>query len=208
MPSNYQPGIPTGRVNLDVDYQNLQDNFQQLDTTFGQNHTKVSDTSSQNGYHTNIQFIPQSPTPPPVAGFGQLFTETINDGYSSDEALFYLSGGGNNTLLTRNFLPLMGPNGYTFAPGQLVIQWGIVDNGGNSFVDGQFGTVTFATANKDFQNACFGVLPTPMNTGIASVPTEAGIIIIDKSLITTTSFRWNFVGGSRYRSFFWVALGY
>src|SRR6185312_10483429 len=113
----YQPGIPTGTVTLDVDYQNLQDNFQQLDTTYGVDHIKYSQ-STNNGYHTAIHLVPVStvttnaPNNQPIngytatGGFGQLLSAQINDGIGTpDEALYFLSGGNKLTQFTRNFVP-------------------------------------------------------------------------------------------------------
>ena len=54
----YQPLVPTGRVPLLSDYENIQGNFQQADTVFGIDHTNLSDSSNQKGYHTDIHFIP------------------------------------------------------------------------------------------------------------------------------------------------------
>ena len=159
MPSNYQPGVPTGRVNLDTDYQNLQKNFQQLDTTFGVNHTTFSNTSVQNGYHTNCQFIPQTPPVNAITGFGQLYTETINDGFSSDQALIYQSGGGLITLLTRNFAPVVNTNGATFLPGGLMFQWGSVAPTNSNVI-----TVTFP---EPFKNAVFSVLLTRNHNSVS-----------------------------------------
>lgn len=63
----YQPGIPTGTVTLDVDYQNLQDNFRQLDTTFGVDHYKFSDNTSNNGFHNKVTTPVYAEDPPTTA---------------------------------------------------------------------------------------------------------------------------------------------
>ena len=51
--TSYQPTIPTGLVNLDVDYKNIQNNFQQLDTTYGVDHIKYSQPTN-NGFHNQV----------------------------------------------------------------------------------------------------------------------------------------------------------
>ena len=112
--STYQPNIPTGTVDLDIDYANLQGNFQQLDTQFGVDHIPFSNSSGTpptgiNGYHQYVHFNPFSTTttnppnnypvvpgtnaPSATAGFGQLFSTQSNDGINTDEILWYLSGG-------------------------------------------------------------------------------------------------------------------
>ena len=44
--SLYQPLIPTGSVGLNLDFQNVQNNFSQLMTTFGQDHTTYDDQTT------------------------------------------------------------------------------------------------------------------------------------------------------------------
>lgn len=134
----YQPGIPTGTVDLDQDYLNIQRNFTQLDTTFGVDHVTYSNATPQNGYHKSLHMNPVSttvtnapnnqPVVPPTAtsGFGQLFSSQINDGINLDESLYFLSGGNRLTQLTRNFQPVAGSNGYTSLPGGFILQWGEV----------------------------------------------------------------------------------
>lgn len=52
--TTYQPNIPTGFVNLDTDYANIQGNFQQLDTTFGIDHYTFSNATANNGFHNKV----------------------------------------------------------------------------------------------------------------------------------------------------------
>lgn len=134
--SLYQPGIPTGTVDLDIDYLNIQNNFRQLDISFGVDHVTFSSQTAQNGYHTNIHFNPVSTTttnppnnqpaiiPPTTPGYGQLFTAQVNDGINADDTLYFLSGLGNLSQLTRNFQPVIANNGYTYLPGGLIYQYG------------------------------------------------------------------------------------
>src|ERR1700721_1762511 len=159
--STYQPNIPTGTVDLDIDYTNIQGNFNQLNVQFGVDHIPLNNTtgtfpSGLNGIHTNIHFNPFSTTtstgtnnypvtpsggvfapgqtvlPSPTGGFGQLLSCQVNDGINTDEALYFLTGGGRPMQLTRNFQPAVGTNmdfpenGYTFLPGGFIIQWGTV----------------------------------------------------------------------------------
>lgn len=162
--SIYQPGVPTGLVNLDVDYQNVQNNFQQLDTSFGVDHVTFSSQTAQNGYHTSIHLNPVSTTttnppnnqPPvtPVAvpGYGQVFSSEINDGVNTDTALYFLTGANRLMQLTRNFVPVASQNGYTFLPGGLILQWA------RFAASGSTGTINFATAGIAFPNNCFLVI--------------------------------------------------
>ena len=216
--------MPTGLIDLDEDYRNLQKNFQQLDTTFGIDHTTVSNTTPQNGYHRVVHSIPFSTTltnpptnqpvaaPANVAGIGELFTASIADGLATDEALYFLTGGNRLTQLTRNVQPLAASNGYTFIPGGLIVQWGLVNGThAGSFNAGDTGTVTFATANKTFPVACYSVWTSVAYT--ATPPSTTGntaTVAIDTSTLSGTSFDWYYDQGgatTRYKVFYWIAIG-
>ncbi len=202
--SSYQPNIPTGLLDLSVDYQNIQTNFQQLNTSFGVDHIPFSQ-AAQNGYHVDIHFNPLPSVPAPTAGFGQLFTQTTNDGINTDQILYYLSGGGKNIQLTRNLQPALATNGYTFLPGGLILQYGLKTIPG-AWPSGTDQTITFTTnvpANIDFPNECFGVFTT--FRGASSSSGDIGIVSISK-----TAFKWNFGGSSNasYTGFYWWAIGW
>jgi hypothetical protein len=216
----YQPGIPTGTVNLNIDYKNIQDNFQQLDTTFAVDHVTYSNQTAQNGYHTAVHLNPISTTatnppnnqpivPPSVtAGIGQLFSSQINDGVNVDTALYFLTGGNRLLQLTRNFLPVSAASpGYTFLPGGIIVAWGIVTT---SLSAGSTGTVTFPTisSNPVFTNV-FNVF-TSLNFTASNPPTSSSAIVLSirKSTLSKTSFTWLANGsGSSWIGFYWVAIG-
>jgi len=167
--STYQPNIPTGNVDLDIDYLNIQGNFQQLDTSFGVDHVTFSNVTPQNGYHTSVHFNPISTTatnppnnqpvvaPATVAGIGQLFSSQINDGNTVDTALYFLTGNGLLTQMTANIQPVLAQNGYTFLPGGLLMQWGIVTPIATAIV-----TVNLPIP---FKNNFFNVSITPIKSG-------------------------------------------
>lgn len=205
----YQPNIPTGTVDLDQDYLNLQGNFQQLDISFGVDHKTFSDATAQNGYHTKVHLVPTStvasnmpknqPITPvvPTPGYGQLFSAQIADGFDTDEALYFLTGGNKELQLTRNLVPVMSSNGYTFMAGGLVIQWGV------KAAPPATGTVTFATSNKAFPNNCFVVTCSMKYTGTA--PNTASSVSVTG--LTKTQFDFTIKGSSNFDGFYWIALG-
>jgi hypothetical protein len=215
--SIYNPGIPTGTVNLDVDYQNIQNNFSQLDTSFNVDHVTFSNTSLQNGYHKSIHFNPISTTAtngpnniPPVvpvttAGFGQLFNVETNDGPgAADTNLYFKTGLGNLIALTRSLLPSAGANGYTFIPGGFILQWGIYTAPALNWPTTEQ-TLTFLTqvpANVNFTAANYIVLTT--FTGASG--SSGSIGITSKS---NTNFKWRFGGSSNssFTGFQWIAIG-
>lgn len=165
----YNPGAPTGSVPLNQDYLTMQQNFTQIANQWDEDHVPLTSTSGTppNGYHKAIHTVPVSTTasnPPknqPIngytatPGYGQLLSAEINDGFNTDEALYFLTGGNLLMQLTSNILPSATQNGYTFLPGGILMQWGTFNASGTS------GTLTYMGAGvglKDFPNACFLVI--------------------------------------------------
>lgn len=216
----YQPGIPTGTVNLDVDYKNIKNNFGQLDTTYGTDHVPYSQALN-NGFHNIIREVPFSTTasnPPknqPVAqpaatpGIGTLFTAEVNDGVSIDTALYYLTGANKLQQLTRNLVPVGLTNGYTFLTGGFILQWGIVNGTtlpDNHFSPGVSNSVNFSTNNIAFPNNCFTIW-TQGFYKTTNLPTNAATFAI-LNTFSKTGFVWRAATQSvAYTSFMWIALG-
>lgn len=211
----YQPGIPTGTVFLSIDYKNILNNFTALNDIFQVDHVAL-DANTRLGFHQSVHLISQSvgvypPTPPAtVANVGQVFSASVNDGYGTGTALFFLSGGGNLRQLTSNITPVQAQNGYTFLPGGIVMQWGIQALDGTS---SQTGTTLFATANRNFGTACFNVQLTLISRGVLPGPptptnSSNNSLFIVKNSVSTTQFQWKFNGGSNdFDFFFWTAIG-
>jgi len=75
MPS-YQPNIPTGAVNLDVDYQNLRGNFQSLDATYLIDHVALTNTDVNiQGFHKVVHLTKSSGDPTTSSTSGILYTK-------------------------------------------------------------------------------------------------------------------------------------
>jgi hypothetical protein len=189
----FQPSIPTGLVNLDVDYQNLQNNFAALDNVFGVDHTKFSNATAQKGYHTAIHLIPQAP-PAATAGYGQIFSQSLNDGINTDTELFFLTGGNRLLQLTRNFVPVKNNNGYTFLPGGLIMQWGfstaVTSSAGN--------TINYPIA---FPNAIYNVSATVQTSDNSTIRFS----ILGNP--TLTNFSTTQTSSSKFTRLYWTAIG-
>ncbi len=210
--SIYQPGIPTGIVNLDVDYQNIQDNFQQLDTSFGVDHVTFSNQTAQNGYHEEIHFNPFSTTttnppnnqpaviPTAISGYGQMFNCEINDGINTDTSLMFLTGGNRLMQMTRNFAPVAANNGYTFLPGGIIMLWGIRGAAATTSV-----AVLFATAHINFPNACFNVNVVPIRS--TNSPGNDYATAILTGSVSKTGFTIANIGGHSGAGWYWTAIG-
>ena len=145
MTAVYQPGVPTGTVQLDQDYLNLQRNATALNTIFGVDHLPFANTTAQQGYHTDIHFVPVSTTaanpgnypvpantPAGIPSYGQLFTAVTGDGFGVDTMLFFKTGAAGGVLnqLTSNVTPGFDATNsgawVTYLPGGLVMQFGFI----------------------------------------------------------------------------------
>lgn len=194
---SYQPGIPTGSVPLNIDYQNIQDNFSQLDFIFNIDHIPFSQIANQ-GYHTKVHLVPAA-IPAFTASIGQLVSNTVNDSIANDQILYWLTGNNRLLQLTRNFVPVTtnnaNQNGYTFLPGGLIFQWGRVTNPGSS------GQVLFVTDNINFPTRIFNVtLTLERNSGSQSVTLDSGT--------TPSTTQFSYLASSSGSAFlYWTALG-
>lgn len=210
----YNPGIPTGTVPLNLDYQNIQNNFTVLNTLYNTDHVPLTNTDvTISGYHQTIHSVPFSTTssnppnnqpvvaPTAVTGVGEIFTAIINDGVNTATALYFQTDTGLLTQLTRNFLPVGNTNGYTFLPGGLILQWGskTVAPGAN--------TVTFATNNIAFPANCWNVIAVPFYTGSGTSSASQAVYIAQDTL-SKTKFDYSLVANSSgIKGFFWIAIG-
>lgn len=183
--SNYQPLIPTGLVDLDQDYQNIQGNFQQLDTSFGVDHLPFSNNTAQNGYHTVAHLLTQSSVPSTTSAAGQIFVKASTVPASGDPQLFYTTPAGGVSQISGSS---GSTNGFGWFSG-ILFQWGTQTISGS--------TTTFPVA---FPNNCFNVQTTLIGS---SVSTNI-VSVVSKS---KTGFTWNFTGTISYTSFFWMAVG-
>ncbi len=215
--SIYLNNIPTGLINLDTDYKNLQNNFSQLDISFGINHFPFSENSIKNGKHTFINMINNVNIPSGVNVLvqdeGTLYTKTnatITDLYYTPDNT------GNEYQITRtdtsNFATfstntvypgaqVYETGGWTFLPGGLILQYGTVKPGQNT---SQTGTTLFPI---NFTSAPFVVLPTAISRS-AGVGNQERVISIKDTSTTNNQFEWTWDNNtSNYVGFSWVAIG-
>jgi hypothetical protein len=167
---SYQPGIPTGTVPLNQDYLNIQGNFTTLNNLYSVDHIPLNNNvgTPPDGYHKAIHLVPQAP-PVAVSGYGEIYTQTLNDGTAVGQQLWYQFINGSsvtiNIPLTRNFQPINTTIGASFLPGGIIIQWG-----SGTYSDGS--VVTFAPAMA----SCFSVTATFANFG-----TQGFVSIVNQS---------------------------
>jgi hypothetical protein len=90
----YDPLVPTGFVDLDTDYANLQNNFQQLDDIFGIDHVKYS-VITNTGFHNKVT-TPDQVTAPVTVTNPVFYALQINTAVG----LLQFSRGANNAVPT------------------------------------------------------------------------------------------------------------
>ena len=101
----YRPLIPTGTVNLDEDYQNLQDNFNQANVVYGTDHYPLDNAvAGQEGFHDKVT-MPVRADPTSIAGQGIVYTKdsAIQPGRSD---LYYAYQTNVGTPYSGTFFPL------------------------------------------------------------------------------------------------------
>lgn len=200
--SSYQPNIPTGTETLDVDYLNLRGNFQQMDTTYKVDHVALTDGTVMNGYHKTVHMTDAAGDPATVTGTGILYNKEINDGINTDYELHFKSSLGNVIQLTRNFVPSAGTNGYTFLPGGLIFQWGLLAIA----VGATDGTTTFTytgVGNIAFPNNVFGG---SVNFRLSGDPTNKFSCGFKTLTTTQATISWS-SSSSRPNGFYWTLIG-
>lgn len=240
----YNPNAPTGTVPLDQDYLNLQANFQQLDIAYGYDHVPFSNTSGlpptlngqsglhqvihmlafstlatnplNNNYPISLGTIPPS-QPVPVSLTGEIFTTQSNDGYNPDEIIWYQTGGGRLTQLSRNFQPLPFTNNYTAASGGAV---GTNFSAGATFIPGGL-TYQYGSFTPGSIGTSSGIVKFPLKfinassviVSITAICKAAGSSInntfsIKNGTVTAFQFQWNCqTSTSEYTGFTWTAVG-
>lgn len=200
--SVYNNSIPNATDFLSDSQQDIRNNFQQLDTSFGLNHFLFSDTTASNGKHKYIEMVNEAALPAGLADEeGTIYTKKV----STESELFYTPDDTNNeyrmtrtdddaTIFSR-FATNAGPvsSGWTFLPGGMLLQYGLTGTlSGNSTP-----TITFP---KPFTNVPFSIQAT-MLRDVSNVD-----VVYIRQLPTNTNFqlRVNQVGNSRI---YWMAVG-
>lgn len=101
----YRPLIPTGFVDLDVDYQNVQDNFNQANVVYGTDHYPLDNaTSGQQGFHKQVTLNART-DPTTIASQGIVYTKDSADSPGRTD-LYYAYQTDAGTKFSGDFFPL------------------------------------------------------------------------------------------------------
>jgi hypothetical protein len=201
----FNASIPQATDRLAKSQQDLLQNNQQLDTSFGINHFAFSDPTAFNGMHKQVDLANGADaTVPPFTD--TLYTKIAGIGPASTGELFYRRFGGAPIQMTGPFEPSLGNKGYTFLPGGMLLQWGFINSTSSSFTQ-----LLFATNNRNFQTKCIFISTQPYSlTDVDdSVPASQATVTIQDTSVSTTGFKWAFVTSSnKYTGFYWQAIGF
>lgn len=193
----YTEGYPPDGSTLGETKSTIRDNLDGTFQTLGIDHVNNNGDTDNGlsgkpaGYHNIVRVVPQGSNPGAVAGYGQLFSKTVNS-YTNDQALFWETGGGLVQQLTVNLTPSTATNGYTFLPGGLIMQWGTNNQGNNTFVNFPI----------EFPTACLNVQATIKDTANRQFvytntyqTNRFKIALLDSDGVgTTTVFTWLAIG--------------
>jgi len=191
----FNPNIPQPTDDLSDSQGDLLNNNLALDASFSINHAAFSDTTADNGKHTYVEMLNNGAIPAGLAsGQGTIYVKSI----LGRSQLFYSPGNTTNEYqITRTITPDYatfavntgaGTSGWTFLPGNLLMQWGI--GSGSSIV-------TYPVA---FTSDVFNVQLTMIRNS-----TNKDVLYVKPGTVTTTAFQ--VIDTSSGNSFYWMAIG-
>lgn len=210
---SYTSDIPISGDSLGGTRDRIRTNFQLIASVMAINHTAFNALGQ--GKHKFLQMPEQpgsigqvgAPLPPTTAADeGGLYTK-VGVNPAETNLVFRAESDGFEYQLTKTiaastarFGPLSAtaPNGWTFLPGGLILQWGSKTNPGTS------GAVVFATANINFPT---DIIQVQCQLYHASSANES-VTIRQDSLPNTTGFQYRTTSSSANTILKWYALGY
>lgn len=201
----YSADLPVSGDTLGGTRDRIRTNFQVIDTTLAVNHVAFGGAAGE-GKHKFLQMPEQGSAPSTAVNEGGFYTK-VGTNPAETNIFFRGENSGFEYQLTKAIAASTGrfgsasstaPNGWTFLPGNLILQWGSVTNPGTS------GTVTFATSNINFPT---GIIQVQCQLYHASSADES-VTVRQDSLPSTTEFKYRTTSSSANTILKWYALGY
>lgn len=192
----FNTAIPAADNDPSDDQPDMKNNNISLNSLFGVDHYSFNDTNG--GYHLYGTFIAQGSASEPFATTsGVMFGKIVN---GDTWPHWKNSTGSAIPLLTGR--PLAANNGYTYLPGGLVMQWGIL----SPVSDNAINTVTFATSNVDFNSTPYYVSMQVFTPALISSSTRILTILQTKSSTDFTFYLQNTTSVA-ITGVLWMAIG-
>lgn len=164
----FQSNIPLSTDLISVSQTDIKNNFQSIGTTFPVNHVDFNDSGA--GKHKYVEMPVQGSNP---AGAASEFTLFCKSNGSTNE-LFYLRNAEATAYQLSGKNPSAAANGYTFLPGNLLLQWNFLT--GASKNDGA--SITFPTA--------FG--STPYSLTLTASRNGTSVNVLNATSVTASGF--------------------
>ncbi|HDY87393.1 MAG TPA: hypothetical protein ENH82_04660 [bacterium] len=122
----YNPNIPKATDLISESQGQILDNFTQLNDVFGKDHVKYDDaTVADRGRHKQSTYQQLSADPGTLTNENALYTK--DDGSGNTRLFLQQEGPGSTVIQLSGTDPTIADNGFTFLPGNLLLQWGNVD---------------------------------------------------------------------------------
>ncbi len=197
----FQTTKPAPNDDLDVSVTDIQQNFLVSNTVMDIDHFTFNNLTAQKGYHKKSTYVSNIYTlaAPPVTIAGQVAMYAANT-VPGNVLASARDGVGTGTQLTNTLGPVVATNGYSWLPGGVYIQWGIVGPSSASSIP-----VLFVTSNIDFPSACFNVNVVPIRA--ATSPGSDFSTCVVTGSVTNTGFTIGNIGGHSVAGWYWTAIG-
>jgi hypothetical protein len=193
----YDPLKPMATDNLNVSQGDIQGNFATANTVFDINHYPFDNVTANKGKHKFVS-MPNTTIPGTLANEGAIYTKN-NIGTGNQSQMFFTSNaGGQEYQLTRAYDAFSGSfgasQGWTFLPGNLIMQYGVKNNPGTS------GIIIFANTGFQFPQNIISVFVSVFQigqTGVARVVNAYDV----------SAFNYAITSADANTQLFWWALG-
>lgn len=205
---NFVPGYPLDGSSLGSSKVQIRSNidgtFQTVAVDHFNNNGNHGGTSGNAGTHYQVQLKEIAGSSPPF-GLNATYETLYSQVKAGQGELFFTRGAsGTGIQLTGPGTPSTGANGYSFLPGGLLIQWGVVNG---TFSGGDTATINFPIA---FPAAVLNIQTSPTFNAAVSTPSNNGQcnVAFPTGQITLSSFDYYIVTNSgSWRRFYWMAIG-
>ena len=196
----YNPNVPLGNQTISSTQSPIQTNFDQANIGFGIDHQPFTDNTATQGIHKKTTYNLQPADPAAVVAGPIVYSKAVTyPGPRIKDELFIRQDTTTGSVVTQltNFFnnPTLAPDGSSYLPGGLLIQWGSV----SPIV---LATTSVPFINGGFPNKCINVQITAVRNS-----DSASVVYVVPGSVSTTQFNFRSSSAS-ISSIYWFAIGY
>lgn len=188
----YTTDIPNAPHDPSADQPIMEVNTNSINGILDVDHYGFND--NHGGIHRKSTYPAQGSNPSTDSGEIAVFGKTGPSGTELFMIRDNVAGTLTNLTTSKVAAPVVTANGYSWLPGGILVQWGIVNKGSSSS-----GSVSFNTAFLSVVNIQITLIGSSSSTNTLSV--------VSISIGSPGSFAWHFTGSSSYTQFYWMAIG-